>query len=316
MYRYLAFLLTAVVIATGCTDNRPQQDVAALVARVEQARLSDHIVALLKQGPRTRTNVAAMQHSVAYISSQLTQYGYRPYTETLAAGGVNILAERRGTGTPRRVLELAAHYDTRADTPGADDNASGVAALLEVARLLAQAQPHYTVRFCFFDHEEDGLAGSRHHVQLIRARNEPLLGAIVLEMVGYATEQPRSQGTPLRVPLLFSPPTTGNFIAVAGNIPSGGLGNRFERAADVYVPALPYFSANRLAGFLKDALRSDHSAYWDSGYRAIMLTDTADFRNPHYHQPSDTLETLNLAFLQNVTRAVLASLLVDGVASR
>ena len=316
MHRYFVFLLAAVVIAAGCTENRSQQDVATLVANVDQARLSGHIAALLKQGPRDRANAAAVQHSVEYIRSQLTQYGYQPYTETLAAGGVNILAERHGADSPGRILELAAHYDTVADTPGADDNASGVAALLEIARLLIQAQPGDTIRFCFFAHEEDGRAGSRHHVQAVRERNDPLVGAIILEMIGYATDQPLSQDTPLRIPLLFSPPTTGNFIAVAGNLRSGGLGNRFEQAADTYVPTLPYFSANRLAGFLKDALRSDHSSYWENGYQAIMLTDTANFRNPHYHRPSDTLETLNLDFLQNVTRAVLASLLPEGTASR
>jgi len=311
MSRYLVLFLATVVFTAGCSDNRPQPAVAALVTGVEQARLSTHITTLLEHGPRSTSNQAAIQHSVTYIRTQLAQYGYRPYTEALASGAVNILAEHPGSSSPGQILELAAHYDTRANTPGADDNASGVAALLEIARLLARAQPEYTIRFCFFAHEEDGFEGSRQHVQLIRERNETLVGAVVLEMVGYATELPDSQDTPLRIPLLFSPPTTGNFIAVAGNLRSGGLGNRFEQAADLYVPALPYFSANRLAGFLSDALRSDHSAYWEQGYRAIMLTDTANFRNPHYHQPGDTLATLNLDFLQNVTRAVLASVLLQ-----
>ena len=101
----------------------------------------------------------------------------------------------------------------------------------------------------------------------------------------------------------------GNFIAVVGNLRSGSLGNRFEDAADTYVPELPYFSANRLGGFFRDALRSDHKPYWDNGYRAIMLTDTANFRNPHYHQPSDVSDTLNYTFLQGVTRATAATLL-------
>jgi hypothetical protein len=108
---------------------------------------------------------------------------------------------------------------------------------------------------------------------------------------------------------LFSPPTTGNFIAVVGNFRSGGLGNRFERAAKDYVPALPYFSANRVGGLFRDALRSDHKPYWDEGYRAIMLTDTANFRNPHYHRASDTPDTLNFTFLRRVTQAVAATLL-------
>jgi hypothetical protein len=99
---------------------------------------------------------------------------------------------------------------------------------------------------------------------------------------------------------------------VVGNLRSGGLGNRFENALLSYAPTLPYFSANRVGGFFRDALRSDHKAYWDSGYRAIMLTDTANFRNPHYHQPSDTTETLNFDFLQRIAQATAAMLLETG----
>jgi aminopeptidase YwaD len=196
-----------------------------------------------------------------------------------------------------------------AGSPGADDNASAVAAMLEIARIMAGLDLRYTVRFCFFALEESGRDGSRLHVRRMHERDEDLEGAIILEMIGYATDRPDTQATPARVPLLFWPPTTGDFVAVVGNFRSGGLGNRFERAAATYVPQLPYFSANRLGGWFRDALRSDHKPYWDQGYRAIMLTDTANFRNPHYHRPEDTVETLNFEFLQWVTRATAATLL-------
>jgi len=223
---------------------------------------------------------------------------------------VNIIAEHSGSKAHAAILELGAHYDTVATSPGADDNASGVAAVLEVARVLSQVTMKPTVRFCFFAREEDGRDGSRYHVQQVQDRNESLDGAIILEMVGYATERPETQRTPARIPWLFSPPTTGNFVAVVGNLRSGGLGKRFENALTVYVPALPYFSAKRVGGFFRDALRSDHKPYWDNGYRAIMLTDTANFRNPHYHRPTDTTDTLNFDFLQQVTQATAATLLV------
>ncbi len=96
---------------------------------------------------------------------------------------------------------------------------------------------------------------------------------------------------------------------MVGNLRSGGLGNRFEHAAERYVPSLSYFSANRVGGFFRDALRSDHKPYWDKGYRAIMLTDTANFRNPHYHRATDLPDTLDYDFLYRVTQAIAATLL-------
>jgi hypothetical protein len=113
----------------------------------------------------------------------------------------------------------------------------------------------------------------------------------------------------VRIPLILSPPDVGNFIVVVGNWSSGGLGNRFESAIDRYVPELDYFSLNRLGGFLKDAVRSDHYPYWEADLKGLMITDTANFRNPHYHRPSDTPETLDPLFLRNVARAAAATMM-------
>ncbi|MGD2056366.1 MAG: M20/M25/M40 family metallo-hydrolase [Gammaproteobacteria bacterium] len=310
--------LLGIALCTGCMDSGPREEVAVRIARIDKARLRAHVAALTAPGPRSVDRPNALRHSVDYLKMQLAHHGYQPVEEPvnrMAGEGdvghafVNILAEHPGAGAFGRILELDAHYDTVVGSPGADDNASAVAAILEIARVMAGLRLRHRVRFCFFALEETGRDGSRLHVRRIRERDEDLEGAIILEMVGYATDRPDSQATPLRVPLLFWPPATGDFVAVVGNFRSGGLGNRFERAAATYVPELPYFSANRVGGLLRDALRSDHKPYWDHDYRAIMLTDTANFRNPHYHRPEDTVETLNFDFLQGVARAAAATLL-------
>jgi peptidase M28-like protein len=222
----------------------------------------------------------------------------------------NILAERKGTLEPERVIEIGAHYDTVPYSPGADDNSSGVAAVLEVARVLADSRPRKTIRFCFFGSEEVRLLGSAAHVEAIRREASPVVeGLLNLDGVGVATDASDSQQAPIRIPLITWLPSTGNFIAVVGNGSSGWLGNLFEDAADVYVPELPYYSANRLGGMLEVSRHSDHAKYWDAGYPAILLSDTSAMRHDRYHQPSDTPDTLNYAFLRQVAQASAATLL-------
>ena len=312
-------LLPGVLLLAACSDHTPRRDVQELVAQISETQLRRHVAALADAGPRPAEDRRATRRVADYIRTRLLDFGYRPFEEGPATAQpddadafVNILATRSGRASGAGILEVAAHYDTVADSPGADDNASGVAAVLEIARVLSKAEVQPTIRFCFFAREETGRDGSRYHVEQIRRRNEPLDGAIVLEMVGYTSGETDTQRTPARIPLLFSPPTTGNFVAVVGNLWSGGLGNRFERARAIYAPALPLFSANRVGGFFRDALRSDHKPYWDQGYHAIMLTDTANFRNPHYHRPTDTADTLDFRFLRHITQATAATLLTAG----
>jgi hypothetical protein len=139
-------------------------------------------------------------------------------------------------------------------------------------------------------------------------RGEQVDGLLNLEMIGFFSEEPDSQDAPIRIPIIASLPTTADFILVAGNFDSGGLGNIYERCIDRYVPELKYYSANRIAGFFADAARSDHSSYWDADLRGIMISDTSEFRNHHYHRPSDTIETINFEFHSRVTQAAAATM--------
>ena len=215
----------------------------------------------------------------------------------------------KSTGTQSTPFVLAAHYDTKPGTPGADDNASAVAALLEIARCLADHTFHTPIIFSAFTLEEYGFIGSRHFIEKAVTSNETFSGMILLEMLGYKTNAPQSQTYP---PYFDTEkyPDSGDFIAVVGNQPSAQLTQSLAEGMKQHVPSLKVetlvvpgtgekFSEVRL---------SDHAPFWDAGIPAVMVTDTAFFRNPHYHQPSDTLETLDMEFIRENAEAVAETL--------
>jgi aminopeptidase YwaD len=194
-------------------------------------------------------------------------------------------------------LILAAHYDTVQGSPGADDNASGVAVLLETARTLRDLPLSAEIRFIAFCLEEEDLLGSLAYAAHLRESNEAIRGAIVLECVGFTSSLEGSQQTPPSVPIVV--PTTGDFLAIVGNTASAALVASLDeaakaRAADLKTVSLLVPGQGEL---LPDTRRSDHAAFWVHGYPAVMLTDTANFRNPHYHRPTDTIETLDFTFM-------------------
>lgn len=203
-------------------------------------------------------------------------------------------------------LILAAHYDTVEGSPGADDNASGLAVLLDVAHQLSRASLQRPVRFIAFCLEEEDLLGSLAYAAQLRDTGQTILGAIILECVGYASHQEGSQTIPPGVPIAV--PSTGDFLAVIGNERSQALTGSVTHAMTPHLPIVPLIVPGN-GESLPDTRRSDHTAFWEQGFPAIMLTDTANYRNPHYHQPTDTVETLNLDFLASVTDAVTAAVL-------
>ena len=149
--------------------------------------------------------------------------------------------------------------------------------------------------------------GSHVYARRCKKNGDNIVAMIAFDGLGHYSDQPGSQDTPIRIPLMAWPPDTGNFILDVGNFGSGWLGNLFESCVDAYVPELPYYSANRIGGFFRDGARSDHAAYWDVGIPGILLTDTGNFRNPHYHRETDTPETLDYRFLTRVTQATAAT---------
>jgi Zn-dependent M28 family amino/carboxypeptidase len=217
----------------------------------------------------------------------------------------NIVAEKRGMTSPRRVLILGAHYDTVPGSAGADDNASAVALLLEVARNIQAVPLESTVRLVAFSLEEYDFAGSAHYVDSLSKGREEILGMISVEMVGFTG--PRQDYPPYLNPKHY--PNVGDFIAIIGNERSKELLEKVCRSFKTNVPGLPLeFLIVPGKGEGMDEVRlSDHSTFWDQGVSALMITDTGFLRNPNYHLASDTMETLDFEFMQKVATGVYHS---------
>lgn len=199
---------------------------------------------------------------------------------------------------------IGAHYDAVTGSPGADDNASGVAALLELARAFATHPPRHPVRLVAFDLEELGLLGSQAYATELRQQNQRLRLMLSLEMLGYCDRTPGSQTYPAGLERFY--PDRGDFIGLIGNLATIpdliSLSRTIRRVGQVNCEWLP--AGQR--GVLVPATRlSDHAPFWDQGYRAMMVTDTAFMRNPHYHKDSDRIETLDLEFMTGICQGLI-----------
>ncbi len=254
-----------------------------------------------------------------FIVDRLTSLGYAPHLETFDQTGANVLAERKGSTNAGRVI-LSAHYDHIRGCRGADDNASGVAVVLEAARQLREATPLRTLTLAFWDREEQGLEGSMFHAGEARKRGDDILVAFSLDSVGFASSAPNSQHLPSAlgaiVPDVFERAKANefraDFIAALGDVDAKTSLDTFETfgaAIDQKAFGVPLPGLARLA--LADAARSDHASFWLNGYSGVMVTDTANFRNPRYHcggGPDDP-NTLDYAFLNRVASVVISTTL-------
>jgi Zn-dependent M28 family amino/carboxypeptidase len=205
----------------------------------------------------------------------------------------------------RSVIVIGAHYDAVPGSPGADDNGTALAVLLELARALSTAQGRCPIRLVAFDLEEYDRSGSRAYVSALQQRGEPVKLMTALEMLGYRDPRPGSQRYPPGLRHFY--PDRGDFIGLIGNLRTLPVLWRLARKMRTIVPCefLPVPFRGRM---LPDTRRSDHASFWDVGYPAIMVTDTANMRNPHYHQASDRIETLDLTFLAAVCGGLIAGL--------
>ena len=206
-------------------------------------------------------------------------------------------------------LIVAAHFDTVQGSPGADDNASALAVMLQITRQVRAMKLARPIRFIAFNLEEENLLGSSAYTALLKKNREAIHGAIVLECVGYASHRPNSQKIPPAVPIAV--PTTGNFLAVIGNEQSKPLTSAVVQAMKSHLPIVPLVVPGN-GEKLPDTRRSDHTSFWEQGFPAVMLTDTANFRNPNYHRPTDTSDTLDYETLARVAAA--SALLIEDLA--
>ena len=245
-----------------------------------------------------------MKAAADSIAEALRGFGFHLMEERFRCDGRwyrNLIASRLGSFRDGQVL-VVAHYDTVPNSPGADDNASGVAGLLEAAEAVARHRFKHDLIFVAFALEEYGNPGSLRYVEQAKACGVTIAGVFDLEMIGYT-------GPIQAPPPGIQAPAKGDFIGVVGNRRSEELVSFFKETAAMVVPSLPV-QALVVEGNgenLPLVRQSDHAPFWDAGYPAVMITDTAFLRNPHYHLPTDTLDTLDLSFLQQVTAATAAS---------
>ncbi len=256
-------------------------------------------------GSRGYLQIDALEKTVDYITSEFKRYGYNVSLQPYEFEGriyKNIYTEIRGKKAPEKILIIGAHYDTVTGTPGADDNASGIAGLVEIARLLYNQPLDKTVRFVAFSLEEppfyrSKLMGSHVYAQSLKEKGEDIEGMICLEMIGYFTNEPESQFFPLSF-FRWMFPDRGNFIALVSNLQSKDFLNRvkhaFKKGTDLPVQSISTLSIIPGIDF------SDHRSFWEFGYNALMVTDTAFYRNPHYHNIGDFPETLDYESMSKV----------------
>jgi len=268
-------------------------------------RLERDVRVLSEQYPgRSAWDRQTLNNAGLWVAKRFQSMGYEVKLEAVPNGdgseGFNVVAELAGTGHADEIVIVGAHYDVEVKTPGADDNASGVAGMLELARRFAGRPMDRTVRFIGYTNEENSSSrgakmGSYVNAQGCKDRGENVVAMMSIEMIGYFSDEPNSQRYPFpaeqAAALGLELPTVGNFIGVVGRFADQALieligGAMVEAGSvDVVPVALP--------AQIPALYRSDHANYWMIGAAAVMVTDTSEYRTPHYHRMSDTVETLD-----------------------
>ncbi len=314
MNRLIAGLLKAVLTPVfrsivhmpGRTHTGP---LPALIDDERQlaSRLRQHILHLSQTIPdRSLQCPAGLEAAASYIEAELASIGYQPKNQDfmLEAHKLrNVEAILPGTKYPEKILVLGAHYDTVPGTPGADDNASGIAAMLELARYFRDKPQPITLRFVAFSNEETyhySTMGSYAYAQRSRQNGENIVGMFSLEMLGSFSDEEGSQNYPFPFSLFY--PRKGNFLAFVGNTASKKF---LGRSIGAFRKECKFPSYGLAApSWVSDASRSDHLPFWQFDYPAVMLTDTSNFRYQHYHHDDDTVDKLDLESMARVVAGV------------
>jgi Zn-dependent M28 family amino/carboxypeptidase len=278
--------------------------------QTSSSRLRAHVEMLAGRiGERNYTRIRALDSAASYINGTLAALGYTVSEQTYVADGKtfrNIEATRPGTSLASEIVLIGGHYDSVVGSPGADDNASGAAGVLELAHRFRGRSFARTIRLVAFANEEPPYfftedMGSRRYAAAARARGDDIIAMLSLETIGYYLDAPGSQRYP---PLLgWFYPDRGNFIGIVGNIGSRSLVRRVVRdfRSVAQFPSAGSAAPKQIPG----VSWSDHWSFWKSGYDGVMITDTAPFRNKNYHELWDRPDSLNYDHMARV---------VDGVA--
>ncbi|BCG45302.1 hypothetical protein GEOBRER4_n0055 [Citrifermentans bremense] len=268
-------------------------------------RLQQHVGFLAGTvGERNMAHYRSLVRASDYVRAELGKAGLSVSEQSYSVDGkvvANLEGEVKGTTAPQEIVVIGAHYDSAPGTPGANDNASGVAALIELARRSAGLHPARTLRFVAFVNEEAPFfhgeeMGSVVYARRSKERREKIVAMVSLETIGYYSDQPESQLYP--APLGRFYPDTGNFIGFVSNWSSQSL---LRKAIGSFRGSTRFPSEGVAAPALIPGIGwSDQWAFWQQGYPALMVTDTALYRYPHYHQPTDTYEKIDYDRLARV----------------
>ena len=310
----MAMVFAALFYMTHCGPRNLERVVKSTdeeALRQLGERLATHIRTLAGDiGERNVFKPDAYRRAADHIAGVLRDAGYEVEWQRYEANGVtcaNLAATRSGTTLSNQIIVVGAHYDSVAGCPGANDNGSGVAALLELARKFAAEKPARTIRFVAFANEEPPFfltdkMGSRVYAAACRQRGDDIRAMIALETMGCYSDAPGSQ----HYPPLFSAfyPDRGNFIAFVGNLASRTLVSRavgaFRSHSDFPLESVA------APAFVPGVNWSDHDAFWQEGWPAFMVTDTAPYRYPHYHEATDTPDKVDCGALARVTLGIEA----------
>ena len=320
--RLIPVCLALVVLAAGWftmrmfrnREIRPLPEPTPAERKLE-TRLREHVTKLASEiGARHVYLPAALEKTARYIERTFREAGLEPLRETFEADEApvsNIVVTIEGATVPDEIVVVGAHYDSVPGCPAANDNGSGVAALLEIARHFRERRPGCTLRLIAFVNEEPPWfqtleMGSLVHARAAKKRGDNIVAMISLETIGYFTDDRKTQEYP--APLSMFYPDTGNFIGFVGNLGSRALVSSCAESfrSHTTFPA----EVATLPGWMPGVGWSDHWAFWQVGYRAVMVTDTAPFRYPHYHESTDTPDKLVYDRMALVVSA-LASLVED-----
>jgi hypothetical protein len=274
---------------------------------VEEKLLADNVrrhVAAIASREHNFFKPAELEAAAQYIEKALAGLGYAVATQRFPSGPSevrNIEVEVQGSTRASEVVIVGAHYDSVLGAPGANDNGSGVAAVIELARLFRGSSPARTLRFVTFVNEEPPFShsdamGSRHYARRARERGENIVAMFSLETIGYYSDAPGSQRYPF--PLGFFFPSTGNFVAFVSNLSSRAL---LHEALASFRHHAGFPSEGVAApAFIPGVDWSDHWSFWQEGWPALMVTDTAPYRYPHYHSGEDTPDKVDYERLARV----------------
>lgn len=276
-------------------------------------RLRNHVSHLAQKiGQRNIFHPHALNAAATYIRNMWATQGYEvemQYYQTKGVTCENLEVNQIGRTKPQEIILIGAHYDTVAGSPGANDNASGIAALLELSRLFTTAETKHTLRFVAFTNEEPPFfswnqMGSTVYAKRSKARHENIRLMISLEMLGSYSDKPGSQNYPLFFRYFY--PDRANFIAMVSNWASRKelhqLVTTFKAHSDFPVASLATFE------FIPGVAWSDHQSFWREGYPAVMITDTAFYRYEAYHTAKDTPEKLNYPAMAKVVKGLFHAL--------